>query len=208
MGIDRKKLQWDPYLQSRAELWSENCFWDHQRDGLGENLAYFWTNGPGLSTLEIIIKSCQNWWKEVNDWHWSTDCGQACHYTQMIWGSTERIGCALSKCSSLRTDSGRSFNNSDFFVCFYDPPGNFVGKYPYTLGEQCTKCDYGDTCNGGLCSKTTGGVSTSPQVNMLNKVKMQPDSVVTYSEELNKATLSPKSSPKTFVRRVVYNWTH
>lgn len=184
-----KELKWDPYLESRAEQWSENCYWDHQRDGLGENLAYFWTNGHDLPIFEIIINSCQSWWKEVNDWSWSTDCGQACHYTQMIWGNTERIGCSLSKCANLRTDTGRTFNNSDYFVCFYDPPGNFIGKYPYTLGAQCTKCSPGDTCNGGLCSSpglppTPAPPSATTARSFLNQVQVQPDNSMTYTETL------------------------
>ncbi|XP_060555618.1 cysteine-rich secretory protein LCCL domain-containing 2-like [Ruditapes philippinarum] len=204
-AANMKELQWDPYLQGRAEQWSENCFWDHQRDGLGENLAYFWTNGPAFSSMEVIVKSCQNWWKEVHDWQWSTDCGVACHYTQMIWGNTERIGCALSMCPSLRTESGQTFNNSDFFVCFYDPPGNFIGKHPYTLGEPCTQCDIGESCNAGLCSRPSKASNNRPpSVNMLDQMQLQPDSSVTYSEAV---PLVP-SAPKTFVRKVVYTWTN
>jgi len=40
------------------------------------------------------------------------------HYTQIIWPSSQRVGCA--------TASNRS---NDFLVCRYLPAGNFVGTY-------------------------------------------------------------------------------
>lgn len=152
-AADMKELMWDKHLQSRAEQWSENCYFGHQRAGLGENLSSFWTNGPQFSLLYIVIQSCLSWWKEINDWTWSTDCEPACHYTQMIWSKSEKLGCALSKCTSLLNDFGQSTPNADFFVCFYDPPGNFIGQYPYVVGDRCSSCDSDETCHRGLCSK-------------------------------------------------------
>ncbi|KAL4236708.1 Cysteine-rich secretory protein LCCL [Mactra antiquata] len=226
-AADMKEITWDPYLQKRAEQWSENCYWDHQREGHGENLAYFWTNGHAeMTTMEVILKSSQNWWKEVNDWSWSRDCGQACHYTQMIWGSTERIGCALSKCGNLRTDSGRNYNDADFFVCFYDPPGNFVGKYPYTLGESCSKCSTGEVCNKGLCSKPKSyhaqtttiptAYPTTTSSSILDKIRIQKNqngASATYVQQINGESehnrlTSSRTKPRqsTFIRRVIYRW--
>ena len=39
------------------------------------------------------------------------------HYTQIIWPTTLRVGCAIH--------SSRSW---DFLVCRYSPPGNFIGR--------------------------------------------------------------------------------
>lgn len=45
--------------------------------------------------------------------------GDVAHYTQMIWPTSQRIGCALA--SSDRTD---------YLVCRYSPAGNIVGRDP------------------------------------------------------------------------------
>ena len=42
--------------------------------------------------------------------------GDVGHYTQMIWRTTMRVGCALHR--------GRS---DDYLICRYSPPGNVVG---------------------------------------------------------------------------------
>jgi pathogenesis-related protein 1 len=44
-------------------------------------------------------------------------CG---HYTQVVWRSTRRLGCAVAHCA-----------DSEIWVCNYDPPGNYVGHRPY-----------------------------------------------------------------------------
>ena len=48
-------------------------------------------------------------------------CG---HYTQIVWKNTERIGCgkATSRQNGLFTV---------YWVCQYDPSGNYVGQKPY-----------------------------------------------------------------------------
>ena len=45
--------------------------------------------------------------------HWA----DVSHYTQMIWRSTTRLGCALHRSE-----------RSDFLICRYSPPGNVVGQ--------------------------------------------------------------------------------
>ncbi|GFO38339.1 cysteine-rich venom protein latisemin-like [Plakobranchus ocellatus] len=61
------------------------------------------------------------------------------HYTQLVWAATNRVGCAVAKCSGLT-----------FHVCNYAPMGNFVPfKSPYTTGPQ--KCSACNKCVAGLC---------------------------------------------------------
>ncbi|MQM21222.1 hypothetical protein Taro_054255 [Colocasia esculenta] len=43
------------------------------------------------------------------------------HYTQVVWSSSTRHGCARVKCS----------NGSLFITCNYSPPGKFNGQRPY-----------------------------------------------------------------------------
>jgi hypothetical protein len=44
-------------------------------------------------------------------------CG---HYTQLVWGTTKRVGCAKVTCGG-----------NVIVVCNYDPPGNVLGRRPY-----------------------------------------------------------------------------
>ena len=44
-------------------------------------------------------------------------CG---HYTQIVWETTQKVGCAKIQCDGF-----------DLWVCNYDPPGNWVGEKPY-----------------------------------------------------------------------------
>ncbi len=42
------------------------------------------------------------------------------HYTQLVWRSTRRVGCAKVECGG-----------NVIIVCNYDPPGNVLGQRPY-----------------------------------------------------------------------------
>jgi pathogenesis-related protein 1 len=42
------------------------------------------------------------------------------HYTQLVWKSTKRVGCAKVECGG-----------NVIIVCNYDPPGNILGQRPY-----------------------------------------------------------------------------
>jgi uncharacterized protein YkwD len=89
------------------------------RQGQGENL---WMGTRNAYQLEEMAGS---WAAEKSlfrpgtfpavsrSGHWS-DVG---HYTQTIWKSTSRVGCAVRK--------GRKW---DFLICRYSPQGNVVGQ--------------------------------------------------------------------------------
>ena len=56
---------------------------------------------------------------------WSNSCAdeQECgHYTQIVWRTRRRIGCAR-----VFFLGGRG----GFMTCNYDPPGNYIGERPY-----------------------------------------------------------------------------
>ncbi len=48
-------------------------------------------------------------------------CG---HYTQIVWKNTERIGCG-------KATARRDGIFKVYWVCQYDPSGNYVGQRPY-----------------------------------------------------------------------------
>ena len=65
------------------------------------------------------------WGSEVADYDYDANSckpGRMCgHYTQLVWSSTERVGCGKGVCG----------DGSVIWACRYDPPGNWVGEWPY-----------------------------------------------------------------------------
>ncbi|KAL5557202.1 hypothetical protein UlMin_039438 [Ulmus minor] len=43
-------------------------------------------------------------------------------YTQVVWRKSLELGCAQASCAKQQTS---------LTICFYDPPGNYVGESPY-----------------------------------------------------------------------------
>ncbi|XP_072980160.1 pathogenesis-related protein PR-1-like [Typha angustifolia] len=118
---------WDPNLEAHARWWAEkrrgDCLLEHSfpKNGfeLGENI--FWGSGAGWRPRDAVGA----WAGEEKDYSYdSNSCapGRMCgHYTQIVWKSTRRVGCARVAC-----DDG-----DVFMSCNYDPPGNCVGERPY-----------------------------------------------------------------------------
>jgi hypothetical protein len=89
------------------------------RPGQGENL---WMGTRGAYSLEEMAGG---WAEEKglfrpglfpnvsSSGHW----GDVAHYTQMIWRSTARMGCAVHRSARW-----------DFLICRYAPPGNVLGQ--------------------------------------------------------------------------------
>ncbi|PON97976.1 Ves allergen [Trema orientale] len=120
-------LVWDTKLKNYARSWAnkrkadcalEHSFADGQFD-LGENI--FWGGGPGWNATDAVTA----WAEEEKYYNYGANScaqGKMCgHYTQIVWRSTKRVGCAKVLCN----------NNDVFMTCNYDPPGNYFGERPY-----------------------------------------------------------------------------
>ena len=121
-------LAWDNALGSGAALYAQqmaitNVFQHSDRTGrpgIGENL---WMGTRGAYSVETMVGA---WTSErrffvpgifpnnstTGNW---ADVG---HYTQMIWPTTQRVGCAIAS-------NGRT----DYLVCRYSGKGNIDGKW-------------------------------------------------------------------------------
>jgi pathogenesis-related protein 1 len=96
---------------------------------LGENL--YWASAlkySGGTTKAQTITPTQvanAWGSEKANYNYSTNTcarGKACgHYTQMVWESTDKVGCGKAVCR----------DDSQVWVCNYKPSGNIVGRKPY-----------------------------------------------------------------------------
>ena len=124
-------LTWDPALAAIAKAWGSQCksddgaLIDHnagRSNGyptyVGENIyaSSGSANGPGAVSSWISEKKNYNYAKN--------SCSGVCgHYTQVVWKSTTKLGCALVNCPNLRYPST--------IICDYGPGGNMSGERPY-----------------------------------------------------------------------------
>ncbi|KAL5974101.1 hypothetical protein ACLOJK_030764 [Asimina triloba] len=116
-------VEWEPLLARFARVYSnerrKDCALQHSPGfAFGENI--FWGRGRGWTAKDAV-----NAWvgeKRFYDYENNSCSGTDCsHYTQIVWRTTKRIGCAQIIC-----DSGDTF-----ITCEYYPPGNYVGVRPY-----------------------------------------------------------------------------
>ena len=56
------------------------------------------------------------------------------HYTQMVWGETEYIGCGAIYYKDNNADVS-NYPYRQTLVCNYHPPGNHLGKPVYAIGQ-------------------------------------------------------------------------
>ena len=120
-------LVWDKALGNSAAAYAQrlaftNTFQHSDRKarrGVGENL---WMGTRGAFSIERMVS---DWASErrmfragvfpavARTGNWA-DVG---HYTQIIWPTTTRVGCALATSS-----------RADYLVCHYSPAGNVDGR--------------------------------------------------------------------------------
>ncbi|KAL8140962.1 hypothetical protein V2J09_006983 [Rumex salicifolius] len=117
-------MSWDTSLVSYAQNYANsrngNCDLVHSGGPYGENLAWgSWSTFSGVDASNM-------WVNERQDYNYgSNTCapGKVCgHYTQVVWRSSTRLGCARVPCNN---------NGGWLVICSYNPPGNYVGQRPY-----------------------------------------------------------------------------
>jgi uncharacterized protein YkwD len=127
-GVPR--LTWSSKLAREAQGWAERLARDgrmyHSNDeqsgGAGENL---WMGSAGYYGPETMIGAFVDEKQHYvhaafpqvsNTGRWE-DVG---HYTQVVWRSTQQVGCAVARGAK-----------DDFLVCRYWPAGNWMGQLAY-----------------------------------------------------------------------------
>ncbi len=127
----------DPALAQVAREHVERCVWTHndersQRyaelggDGyVGENLYA----ATGITSPLDVVES---WFSEQEDFDYDDNaCAGTCgHYTQVVWRSSVRVGCASFDCEHIQ-GLPTWFNGGVVTACDYAPGGNFGGQRPY-----------------------------------------------------------------------------
>ncbi|XP_021112273.1 cysteine-rich secretory protein LCCL domain-containing 2 isoform X2 [Heterocephalus glaber] len=155
-------VTWDEELERSAAAWAQQCIWEHGPTSLlvsiGQNLAVHWGRyrSPGFHV--------QSWYDEVKDYTYPYPhecnpwCPERCsgamctHYTQIVWATTNKVGCAVHTCHRIDV-WGEIWENAVYLVCNYSPKGNWIGEAPYRTGRPCSECppSYGGGCRNNLC---------------------------------------------------------
>ncbi|XP_042347292.1 R3H domain containing-like [Plectropomus leopardus] len=152
-AADMEFMLWDEGLANSADSWASRCVWDHGPTQairyIGQNLSV--TSGRYQSITDLV----QSWYNERHHFSYPNGCrGSVCsHYTQMVWASTNRVGCAVRRCSNMFV-FGHTWREATLLVCNYSIKGNWVGEAPYRSGKPCSVCpsSYGGSCWRNQCS--------------------------------------------------------
>lgn len=132
--VGKPALSWDAGLASLAQDWAHQlCGKGRGARGLrhrpvrpggpGENL---WQGMATGGQVFPVASAIRDWAAEKRYYDPRTGgCrGGVCgHYTQMIWGTTTRVGCAAATCPS-------GAFTATVWVCNYSPAGNILGLRP------------------------------------------------------------------------------
>ncbi|XP_069760421.1 glioma pathogenesis-related protein 1-like [Narcine bancroftii] len=152
-------MSWDRILAEAALSWSKKCRFAHNSD-----LKRNWKLHPTFKTIgeNIFVKTgstlnvpaaIKMWYDEVKHYGYdSQTCSAVCgHYTQLVWASSYKVGCAAQTCPQGITDFSSA--PSIIFICDYGPPGNYPTP-PYLRGKECSMCPK-DWCENKLCRNDT-----------------------------------------------------
>jgi pathogenesis-related protein 1 len=114
-------LMWSAQLAEVAQDWANHLIatgsLSHRPSNrYGENL--YSISGGAASPAQVV----KYWADEARGYDIASNaCAGVCgHYTQIVWGKTRAVGCAVAN------DAQR-----EVWVCNYDPPGNAIGYRPY-----------------------------------------------------------------------------
>lgn len=152
------QLTWDSGLEAEAQAWANRCVFEHK--GMGENLA--WDSNIKNAEDKLIDSSMKRFYDEKLRYSYGQNsCGtsSACHYTQLVWAKTTKVGCATKICNPLgKSGWGKE---SWFLVCRYEPNGNWNGEKPFEKGQCTDSLCGGGKCQDGLCVGGSGGGSST-----------------------------------------------
>nr|XP_019604063.1 PREDICTED: peptidase inhibitor R3HDML [Rhinolophus sinicus] len=161
-AANMEHMVWDERLARSAETWATQCIWAHGPSQLmrymGQNLSIH--SGRYRSVVELM----KSWSEEKRHYSFPApkDCNPHCpwrcsgpvcsHYTQMVWASSNRLGCAIHTCGSISV-WGSTWHQAVFLVCNYAIKGNWIGEAPYKMGRPCSACppSYQGSCNNNMC---------------------------------------------------------
>jgi uncharacterized protein YkwD len=109
------KLEWDTKLANYARQHASKCQFKHSSSPYGENIA------AGFPTVNAAMNA---WYAEHEyySYQWPGFSYKTGHFTQMVWKSSKKLGCAFVLCD------GKNGTPGYFLVCEYSPHGNITNR--------------------------------------------------------------------------------
>jgi len=148
-------MDWDWQLAADAALHADRCIFAHASQiGKGPPVQ----QGENLSLAMGKPVDVDGWLNEEPNYSCpDNQCmrDQCGHWTQILWHSTNRVGCAKKRCSSVVDGQGKDigFSSADLLVCRYSPPGNYIGQNPCST-DQCKQGAQTKECPTGAYEPT------------------------------------------------------
>lgn len=174
MARNMLKLEWDEKIAESSKGWADRCKFEHDHDsGYGENLAVAGAFTDVVDNIETLINGVDEWYEEFHQYDYETgECafGECGHYTQSLWSTSFKIGCAYAECAFPDFFLPAEVDYGVLLVCRYNPRGNWLGVKPYiqanSMDEVASECPGGFAANSnnGLC-ENDGSATTPPYPN-------------------------------------------
>lgn len=133
-----QSLLYNDTAAAAASALASNCYYTHNHDGNGQNIAYFTTTDFSTSPIDAAQRAMNGWYAdEISNYVNQYGAGSPsdlnidsyAHFTQIVWASTRSVGCATQRCNGMGNVGFSSGGVSFFTVCDYWPPGNWAGAY-------------------------------------------------------------------------------
>ncbi|EYC26989.1 hypothetical protein Y032_0009g462 [Ancylostoma ceylanicum] len=141
----KKLTAYDCDLEKAAYETAKNC---PSTDPNTNNENWF-VAATGNSEKEAAEQAMKSWYAEIEKSYMEQKTGsqnlllltlKINHFARMVWGTNNRIGCAVHKCS----DKWQA-------VCRYGPEVGTPGAQIYFMGlQECKQCSA--NCDNGLCT--------------------------------------------------------
>ncbi|CAL4080198.1 unnamed protein product, partial [Meganyctiphanes norvegica] len=160
-----RQLSWNDELALVAQAWANTCPTDHdcsacrrifQHDyQVGQNLFWHW----GWEADEKWDEAMSGFYDEVADVPESLVkaygtviiYNQIGHYTQIVWGDTNAVGCGSVSYGPCKRE-GQYYEHCKVYSCNYGQAGNWLGLPIYNEGPPASDCPRGTSEEySGLC---------------------------------------------------------
>ncbi|XP_037081180.1 cysteine-rich secretory protein 2-like [Pollicipes pollicipes] len=150
------KMSWHRGAAKDAQVWAEECQLLVHANDTGR-----WQQNFGACGQNIFVSTHKvPWYFAIKSWFLEKDIfrfgssknnlTEVGHYTQMVWYSTHKVGCAWTFCKNAKPTPYYNY------VCNYCPTGNYVERLgrPYQPGRPCSRCRRSCNSKKRLCTNS------------------------------------------------------
>merc|ERR1719427_1021438 len=151
-----RKVIWNDELAMTAQRWTDQCTFGHDKNRGMCDGTYAGQNGAMgvhkktagrdevndndyVTMLYNEVKKFNASQIEVMKWN----KGVYAHFSQVVWADSYMIGCGIT----TYMKNPKDYWMWSIVMCNYGPGGNWLGSPLYKIGEKCSECPKGTTCD-------------------------------------------------------------